>query len=87
MQKQDGQSREDLRNAPWHQSQHVREARPEQYGTITLEQINDALRALARELGVTVVNFQSNIPVLEWIAICLDCVPSSRRRMPEIHSK
>jgi 3-dehydroquinate dehydratase-2 len=33
---------------------------PTRYGTITLEQINTALEALARELGVRVECFQSN---------------------------
>ena len=33
---------------------------PAQYGTITLEQINAELEALGRELGVTVVSFQTN---------------------------
>jgi 3-dehydroquinate dehydratase-2 len=33
---------------------------PKQYGTITLEEINGKLRALAKELGVEVVSFQTN---------------------------
>lgn len=33
---------------------------PKQYGTITLEQINDQLSALGQELGVAVENFQTN---------------------------
>jgi 3-dehydroquinate dehydratase-2 len=33
---------------------------PKQYGTITLEEINGNLRALAKELGVEVVTFQTN---------------------------
>jgi 3-dehydroquinate dehydratase II len=33
---------------------------PKQYGTITLEQINGSLQALAKELGVEVVCFQTN---------------------------
>jgi 3-dehydroquinate dehydratase II len=33
---------------------------PKQYGTITLAQIDDRLRALAKELGVEVVTFQTN---------------------------
>ena len=33
---------------------------PKQYGTITLDQINDQLKALAKELGVKVVAFQTN---------------------------
>lgn len=33
---------------------------PKQYGTITLEQIDGSLAALARELGVQVESFQSN---------------------------
>jgi len=33
---------------------------PKQYGTITLEEINGKLRALAKELGVEVVTFQTN---------------------------
>jgi 3-dehydroquinate dehydratase II len=33
---------------------------PKQYGTITLEQINDRLSALGQELGVAVENFQTN---------------------------
>ena len=33
---------------------------PKQYGTITLEEINGELRALAKELGVEVVSFQTN---------------------------
>ena len=33
---------------------------PKQYGTITLDQINDSLVALGRELGVEVDTFQSN---------------------------
>jgi len=33
---------------------------PKQYGTITLEEINSKLRALAKELGVEVVSFQTN---------------------------
>jgi 3-dehydroquinate dehydratase-2 len=34
---------------------------PNQYGTATLAQIDDALRALATELGVAVETFHSNI--------------------------
>src|SRR5438034_11783212 len=33
---------------------------PKQYGTITLEQIGGRLQALAKELGVKVVSFQTN---------------------------
>ena len=33
---------------------------PKQYGTITLEQINDKIQLLADELGVTVECFQTN---------------------------
>jgi 3-dehydroquinate dehydratase-2 len=33
---------------------------PKQYGTITLDQINDQLKVLAKELGVKVVCFQTN---------------------------
>lgn len=33
---------------------------PKQYGTITLEEIDGRLRALAKELGVEVVSFQTN---------------------------
>jgi 3-dehydroquinate dehydratase-2 len=33
---------------------------PKQYGTITLEQIDGKLQALAKELGVAVVSFQTN---------------------------
>jgi 3-dehydroquinate dehydratase-2 len=33
---------------------------PKQYGTITLEQIDGKLQALAKELGVKVVSFQTN---------------------------
>ena len=33
---------------------------PRQYGTITLDQINDQLSALGQELGVEVQNFQTN---------------------------
>jgi len=33
---------------------------PKQYGTITLDQINDQLHSLAKELGVQVVAFQTN---------------------------
>ena len=33
---------------------------PKQYGTITLEQIDGKLQALAKELGVEVVSFQTN---------------------------
>jgi 3-dehydroquinate dehydratase-2 len=33
---------------------------PAQYGTVTLEQINEAVVALGRELGAVVVPFQSN---------------------------
>ena len=33
---------------------------PKQYGTITLEQIDGKLQALARELGVSVMSFQTN---------------------------
>jgi 3-dehydroquinate dehydratase-2 len=33
---------------------------PKQYGTITLDQINDQLDALGKELGVEVENFQTN---------------------------
>ena len=33
---------------------------PKQYGTITLEQIDGRLKALAKELGVTVESFQTN---------------------------
>ena len=33
---------------------------PKQYGTITLDQINDQLSALGQELGVAVENFQTN---------------------------
>ena len=33
---------------------------PKQYGTITLDQINDRLSALGQELGVAVENFQTN---------------------------
>lgn len=33
---------------------------PKQYGTITLEEIDGKLRALAKELGVEVVSFQTN---------------------------
>jgi 3-dehydroquinate dehydratase-2 len=33
---------------------------PKQYGTITLDQIDSQLQALAEELGVNVVSFQTN---------------------------
>jgi 3-dehydroquinate dehydratase-2 len=33
---------------------------PKQYGTITLDQINEKLSALAKELGVTVEAYQTN---------------------------
>jgi 3-dehydroquinate dehydratase-2 len=33
---------------------------PKQYGTITLAQIDDRLKALAKELGVAVESFQTN---------------------------
>jgi 3-dehydroquinate dehydratase-2 len=33
---------------------------PEQYGTITLEQIDSQLKALAKELGVAVTSYQTN---------------------------
>ena len=33
---------------------------PKQYGTITLDQIDGQLKALAKELGVEVVSFQTN---------------------------
>lgn len=33
---------------------------PQQYGTITLDEINASLDALGKELGVTVENFQTN---------------------------
>jgi 3-dehydroquinate dehydratase II len=33
---------------------------PQQYGTITLDQINEQLGALGQELGVAVENFQTN---------------------------
>lgn len=33
---------------------------PKQYGTITLEQIDGKLQALAKELGVEVMSFQTN---------------------------
>jgi 3-dehydroquinate dehydratase-2 len=33
---------------------------PKQYGTITLDQINEQLQALARELGVEVAAYQTN---------------------------
>jgi 3-dehydroquinate dehydratase-2 len=33
---------------------------PKQYGTVTLDQINDQLRTLGTELGVNVETFQSN---------------------------
>ena len=33
---------------------------PKQYGTVTLDQINDQLRSLGTELGVAVETFQSN---------------------------
>jgi 3-dehydroquinate dehydratase-2 len=33
---------------------------PKQYGTVTLDQINDQLQALGRELGVAVETFQTN---------------------------
>jgi 3-dehydroquinate dehydratase-2 len=33
---------------------------PKQYGTITLDQINEQLKALARELGVEVTSFQTD---------------------------
>jgi len=33
---------------------------PKQYGTITLDQINEALRSAAKELGVNVVDYQTN---------------------------
>jgi len=33
---------------------------PKQYGTVTLDQINDQLGALGQELGVEVENFQTN---------------------------
>ena len=33
---------------------------PKQYGTITLDQIDGQLKALAKELGVKVVSFQTN---------------------------
>lgn len=33
---------------------------PKQYGTITLDEINARLQALAKELGVEVVSFQTN---------------------------
>ena len=33
---------------------------PKQYGTITLEQIDDQLKALAKELGVAVESYQTN---------------------------
>ena len=33
---------------------------PKQYGTVTLDQINEQLRALGDELGVSVETFQSN---------------------------
>jgi 3-dehydroquinate dehydratase-2 len=33
---------------------------PEQYGTITLAQIDERLRALGAELGVEVESFQTN---------------------------
>jgi 3-dehydroquinate dehydratase-2 len=33
---------------------------PKQYGTITLDQINEQLKALARELGVEVTAFQTD---------------------------
>jgi 3-dehydroquinate dehydratase-2 len=33
---------------------------PKQYGTVTLQQIDESLAALARELGVQVESFQSN---------------------------
>ncbi len=33
---------------------------PKQYGTVTLDQINDQLQALGRELGAAVETFQTN---------------------------
>ena len=33
---------------------------PKQYGTVTLAQIDEKLQALAKELGVTVVSFQTD---------------------------
>ncbi|AOF85190.1 3-dehydroquinate dehydratase, type II [Hydrogenophaga sp. RAC07] len=33
---------------------------PKQYGTVTLDQINDQLGVLGKELGVAVENFQTN---------------------------
>ena len=33
---------------------------PKQYGTITLEQIDGQLKALAKELGVTITSYQTN---------------------------
>lgn len=33
---------------------------PKQYGTITLDEINERLNELGKELGVEVVNFQTN---------------------------
>ena len=33
---------------------------PEQYGTVTLDEINENVQRLARELGVSVTCFQTN---------------------------
>ena len=33
---------------------------PEQYGTVTLDEINENVQRLARELGVSVTFFQTN---------------------------
>lgn len=40
---------------------------PEQYGTVTLDEINENVQRLARELGVSVTCFQTNDEGKWWI--------------------
>jgi len=51
-----GETHEEDSGAARRQPQHVRERDPAQYGTITLDEINQQLQALAKELGVELEN-------------------------------
>ena len=48
---------------------------PAQYGTMTLEQIDAGLAALAQELGVEVVTFQTNLEASRYRWLANTCPP------------